>query len=61
MRRRKMARKDGEDELKRLEETARLVRRHIINMVYEAGSGHPGGSLSATDFLVTLYFHTMKH
>jgi transketolase len=30
-------------------------------MIYEAGSGHPGGSLSATDVLVTLYFHTMKH
>ncbi|KYK29878.1 MAG: transketolase [Candidatus Proteinoplasmatales archaeon SG8-5] len=56
-----MARKDSEEALKKLDETARQVRRHIIKMVYEAGSGHPGGSLSATDVLVTLYFHTMKH
>jgi len=30
-------------------------------MTHEAGSGHPGGSLSATDILVTLYFDIMRH
>lgn len=30
-------------------------------MLAEAGSGHPGGSLSVTDILTTLYFHKMKH
>lgn len=39
-----------------LEETSRKIRRHIIEMIYRAGSGHPGGSLSATDILVALYF-----
>ncbi len=36
------------------------VRRDIIEMVYVGGSGHPGGSLSAVEILVTLYFHTMR-
>jgi transketolase len=36
------------------------VRRDIIDMVHVGGSGHPGGSLSAVDILVTLYFHTMR-
>jgi transketolase len=56
-----MARKDTVKESMRLAEMARQVRRHIVTMVYEAGSGHPGGSLSATDVLVTLYFKVMKH
>jgi len=43
-----------------LEEKARQIRKHIINMLKEAGSGHPGGSLSAADILSVLYFHEMK-
>lgn len=39
-----------------LEQTALKIRRHVIEMIYKAGSGHPGGSLSATDILVALYF-----
>lgn len=34
-------------------------RRAIVEMVYQAQSGHPGGSLSATDILATLYFDVM--
>lgn len=30
-------------------------------MIYEAGSGHPGGSLSCVDILTSLYFNTMRH
>ena len=44
-----------------LESIAKKVRAHSIKMIYEAGSGHPGGSLSAVDILVALYFHIMKH
>ena len=44
-----------------LESIAKRVRAHSIKMIYEAGSGHPGGSLSAVDILVALYFHIMKH
>lgn len=36
------------------------VRKDIIMMIAQAGSGHPGGSLSAADILTVLYFHEMK-
>lgn len=36
------------------------MRRMIIEMLTEAGSGHPGGSLSATDIMATLFFHEMN-
>lgn len=32
------------------------VRGDILNMTHKAGSGHPGGSLSAVELLVGLYF-----
>jgi transketolase len=37
-------------------QTCKVVREDIINMIYHAGSGHPGGSLSAVETLVALYF-----
>lgn len=48
-------------ELQKLEQIATQVRRDIVRMVYTAQSGHPGGSLGCTDFLVALYFNAMKH
>jgi transketolase len=39
---------------------ASQVRRDIVRMVAAANSGHPGGSLGCTDFLVTLYFDLMR-
>lgn len=36
------------------------MRRMIIEMLAEAGSGHPGGSLSATDIVASLFFHEMN-
>jgi transketolase len=51
---------DGEF-ISELETIARRVRAHAVTMIYRAGSGHPGGSLSAVDILVALYFHLMKH
>ncbi len=44
-----------------LTQKARQVRRHIIRMLARAGSGHPGGSLSATDLLVALYYGKLRH
>jgi transketolase len=35
------------------------VRKNIVRMIYSGGSGHPGGSLSCADILVSLYFHIM--
>ena len=43
-----------------LQAIARRVRRDIVEMIYEAKSGHPGGSLSAVEILVELYFDYMK-
>ncbi len=44
-----------------LKKTATQVRRDIVRMVNKSKSGHPGGSLGCADFLVALYFDTMKH
>lgn len=46
--------------LKPLRWKALQVRRHIIEMIYTAGTGHEGGSLSAVEILVALYFQTMR-
>ncbi|MBP9993211.1 MAG: transketolase [Bacteroidales bacterium] len=43
-----------------LQQTASQVRRDIIRMVTAAASGHPGGSLSSTDFLTYLFFKQMN-
>jgi len=40
---------------------AKRLRRHIITMTGKAGSGHPGGSLSAVEILTTLYFRVLRH
>jgi transketolase len=44
-----------------LKETAKKLRRHVINMITTAGSGHPGGSLSAADIVTALYFKVLHH
>ncbi len=48
----------SEEELK---EKARQLRIEILKMIYEAGSGHPGGSLSAVDVMCVLYNNIMRH
>ncbi len=47
--------------LEELKLIALMTRVWIINMTHKAGSGHPGGSLSATDILTALYFNVMDH
>lgn len=44
-----------------LQRIASQVRRDIIRMVHSAKSGHPGGSLSSTEIMTSLYFNVMKH
>jgi len=44
-----------------LKEKAKTIRRLIIEMLTEAGSGHPGGSLSCVEIVTSLYFHIMRH
>jgi len=43
-----------------LEDKAKQIRRHIVSMLAEAGSGHPGGSLSIADIVTALYFQVMR-
>ena len=47
--------------IKSLEERAKIIRRYVIKMLAKAGSGHPGGSLSAVDLLVVLFYNKMRH
>lgn len=47
-------------EIQELEQKARKVREDIIEEVYAAKSGHPGGSLSIADILTVLYFREMN-
>ncbi|MBC8276019.1 MAG: transketolase [Chloroflexi bacterium] len=44
-----------------LEKMAKQLRRHVITMIATAGSGHPGGSLSAADIVTALYFNVLRH
>lgn len=48
----------GQTEL--LRHKANEIRKDIIRMLGEAGSGHPGGSLSAADIVTVLYFHELR-
>ena len=47
--------------LEELAATAKKLRRHVITMIGKAGSGHPGGSLSAADIITSLYFKVLRH
>jgi len=49
------------EEITKLNKIAIKLRKHVIEMLCIAGSGHPGGSLSAADIVTVLYFYLMKH
>lgn len=49
-----------EELLRHLEEKARRIRIDIIRMLAEAGSGHPGGSLSGVEIVTALFFHVLR-
>lgn len=44
-----------------MKEKTRELRISILEMLHAAGSGHPGGSLSAIDIMAVLYYNVMKH
>jgi len=48
-------------DIKQLKRKAVGVRKDIIKMLHAAGSGHPGGSLSLVEILVSLYNYNLKH
>ena len=47
-------------DINQLKEISKKVRRDIIEEVYSANSGHPGGALSIADILTVLYFNQMN-
>lgn len=49
-----------DERVARLKEKAKEVRFHIVDMIYEAQSGHPGGALSAADITTALYFDLLN-
>lgn len=48
-------------DIKALEQMCTTLRQDVVKMVHKAGSGHPGGSLSAAEFVTALYFDTMQN
>jgi transketolase len=48
-------------DIQHLKKITQEIRVDIIRMLAEAGSGHPGGSLSAAEIVTALYFHKMRH
>jgi len=55
-----MDNKDNSSRITGLKANAREVREQIIEMIYRAQSGHPGGSLSVADIMTALYFDLAK-
>ncbi len=49
------------EKIRLLENKANTIRKFIIKMLTKAKSGHPGGSLSATEIVTCLYFEVMNH
>lgn len=50
-----------EEKIKQLEETANTIRQDIIEMLYEAKSGHSAGPLGMADVFTAFYFHILNH
>jgi len=47
-------------DIRKLQEVAKIARKNILEQVYSAKSGHPGGALSCIDILTVLYFNQMN-
>ena len=52
---------DSMENLERIQDICKEVRADIVRMTSAAGSGHPGGSLSAVEAMTVLYFTVMNH
>lgn len=48
-------------EIAMLKAKAKELRKMLLTMIYQAQSGHPGGSLSCADIITTLYFYAMNY
>lgn len=52
---------DKTTDIATLKSIAKIVRKDILNMVYNSQSGHIGGSMSSTEIMVALFFNIMDH
>lgn len=50
-----------DEKIKTLKEKAKEIRKSIIQMLYEAGSGHTAGPLGMVEVFALLYFHILRH
>ncbi|MCX8029193.1 MAG: transketolase [Brevinematales bacterium] len=48
-------------DVEKLKQTAREVREKILIMTHEVNSGHPGGSMSLVEIMLSLYFYKLKY
>ena len=48
-------------DIDKLKTLAKKFRKEILEIIHEAGSGHPGGSLSLVEILTSLYFYKIEH
>lgn len=51
----------AETQVSELRQIAKEIRRKSLEIIHRAGSGHPGGSLSAADIMTALYFAVMRY
>lgn len=51
----------SQEKITDIQKKAKAIRISIIEMLAQAKSGHPGGSLGMADVFATLYFHSLKH
>ena len=51
---------DVAPDIRELERKAIEIRKRLLQMIYHAGGGHTGGSLSSVDILVALYYHVLR-
>src|SRR3989344_8030200 len=50
-----------EEKLKLLEQKANEIRQDLVQMLFEAGSGHSAGPLGMADVFTAMYFHVLNH
>ena len=56
-----MTQQNDKRENEDLAAVCKRLRRDIVTMIARAGSGHPGGSLSAVEIIATLYWRVLRH
>ena len=51
----------NKSDIESFRQKARQIRKDILTILQEAGSGHTGGSLSLVEILIALYYYKLRH